>query len=201
MFACRESALSFASFLNSLESVACMLLFLDMLLFFCRSNGSFLTHKNPNPCVFQVMPNTGAVFTSTSTSTDTNNPTSTLTNPSASESLTQTQDPSSSAAEIKAEELSETDKGVPVDMDLEQEQKENHQAIIEDEDDIHFDERLFVEAADIRNPNDDQLPESDEELEVAEQKPPVAEQGDEEDVQASTPKTSKIKISLTAATP
>ncbi|KAH8246162.1 hypothetical protein KR038_001172, partial [Drosophila bunnanda] len=173
-------------------------------------NGGVCAELEDPECSHVVMPNTGAVFTSTSTSTDTNKPTSTPTNPS--ESQTQVQTPGSSAsqaagegqqqAEVKTEELSETDRGLPVDMDHEQEQKENHQALIEDEDDIHFDERLFVEAADIGNPNDDQLPESDdEELEVADHKPPVEEQGNEEDVQASTPKTSKIKSSLNAATP
>ncbi|KAH8234967.1 hypothetical protein KR032_006698, partial [Drosophila birchii] len=176
-------------------------------------NGGVCAELEDPECSHVVMPNTGAVFTSTSTSTDTNNPTNTPSNPSKSQNPTQT--PSSSAseaagedqlkAEIKTEEeLSETDRGLPVDMDHQQEQKENHQALIEDEDDIHFDERLFVEAADIGNPNDDQLPDSDdEELEVVEQKPEVKqeEQGNEEDVQASTPKTSKIKNCLNAATP
>ncbi|XP_017016634.1 uncharacterized protein pbl isoform X1 [Drosophila kikkawai] len=175
-------------------------------------NGGVCAELEDPECSHVVMPNTGAVFTSTSTSTDTNNPTSTPTNPS--QTQVQTQTPSRSIkseaegedqhkAELKTEALSETDKGPPVGMDLEQEQKENHQALMEDEDDIHFDERLFVEAADIGNPNDDQLPESDdEELEVeVEQKPLKKQEDDEEDVQASTPKTSKIKTSLNAATP
>jgi len=160
------------------------------------------------------MPNTGAVFTSTSNSTDTNP--STLTNPpesqipgsssSQAEGEEQQQAEDIERAEIKKEELShaETDKGMALDLDdLEHEQKENQ--AFEDEDDIHFDERLFVEAADIENPGDDQLPESDEEDMEEEQKPKVEEAAKEpegeEDVQASTPKTSKIRTSLKAATP
>jgi len=160
------------------------------------------------------MPNTGAVFTSTSNSTDTNP--STLTNPpesqnpgsssSQAEGEEQQQAEDIERAEIKKEELShaETDKGMALDLDdLEHEQKENQ--AFEDEDDIHFDERLFVEAADIENPGDDQLPESDEEDMEEEQKPKVEEAAKEpegeEDVQASTPKTSKTRNSLKAATP
>ncbi|EDW93808.2 protein ECT2 isoform X2 [Drosophila yakuba] len=175
-------------------------------------NGGVCAELDDPECSHVVMPNTGAVFTSTSTSTDTNP--STLINPS------ESQIPGSSSAsqaveeehrqaedfeqaEIKKEEHSrtETDKGMALDMD--QEQKENQGT--EDEDDIHFDERLFVEAADIRNHGEDQLPESDEEDLEEEQKPKVEqvikEQEGEEDVQASTPKTSKIRTSLKAATP
>lgn len=158
------------------------------------------------------MPNTGAVFTSTSTSTDTNP--STLINPP------ESQVPGSSSAsqageeeqrkaehpeqaEIKKMEYSHAETGNGMSLDIDQEQKENQG--IEDEDDIHFDERLFVEAADIINHGEDQLPESDEEDLEEEQKPKVEEvlkeQEVEEDVQASTPKTSKIRTSLKAATP
>ncbi|XP_052846839.1 LOW QUALITY PROTEIN: protein ECT2 [Drosophila gunungcola] len=176
-------------------------------------NGGVCAELEDPECSHVVMPNTGAVFTSTSTSTDTNP--STQTNP------TESQIPGSSAsqaegeeeqqakdleqAEIKREDQSQTEanNAMALDVDPEQEQKENQ--AIEDEDDIHFDERLFVEAADIRNPGDDQLPESDEEDLVEEQKPKVKEmieeQDEQEDVQASTPKSSKIRTSLKAATP
>ncbi|XP_017122139.1 protein ECT2 isoform X2 [Drosophila elegans] len=178
-------------------------------------NGGVCAELDDPECSHVVMPNTGAVFTSTSTSTDTNP--STQTNP------TESQIPGSSAsqaegeeeqqakdleqAEIRREEQSQTEasNAMALDVNPEQEQKENQ--AIEDEDDIHFDERLFVEAADIRNPGDDQLPESDEEDLVEEQKPKVEEmlqeqdEQEQEDVQASTPKTSKIRTSLKAATP
>ncbi|XP_036670679.3 uncharacterized protein pbl isoform X2 [Drosophila suzukii] len=173
-------------------------------------NGGVCAELDDPECSHVVMPNTGAVFTSTSNSTDTNP--STLINPpesqnpgsssSQAEGEEQRQTENLEQAEIKKEE--ETDKGMALDLDdLEHEQKENQ--AFEDEDDIHFDERLFVEAADIGNPGDDQLPESDEEDMEEEQKPKVEEAAKEpegeEDVQASTPKTSKIKTSLKAATP
>lgn len=103
-----------------------------------------------------------------------------------------------------------TDDGVvPLDVDPDsdsEEHKENQD--FDDEDDIHFDERLFVEAADMGHPGDDQLPESDyEELEEepkmeVKTEPEQPDGGEDEDVQASTPKTSKIsRLSLKTATP
>ncbi|XP_016965774.1 protein ECT2 isoform X2 [Drosophila biarmipes] len=178
-------------------------------------NGGVCAELDDPECSHVVMPNTGAVFTSTSTSTDTNP--STLTNPPESQnpgsSSSQAEGEEQQLAEdleqavIKKEELSqtETDKAMALHLDdLKQEQKENH--AFDDEDDIHFDERLFVEAADMGNHGDDQLPESDEEDLEEEQKPKVEEEAvkeaeAEEDVQASTPKTSKIRTSLKAATP
>lgn len=170
------------------------------------------------------MPNTGAVFTSTSTSTDTTTNPSTQTNPSEFQTQSQSQTPGQcqgAEEQLLAEDAGQaagiengnhspanTDDGVvplDVDPDSDQEHKENQD--FDDEDDIHFDERLFVEAADIGHPGDDQLPESDdEEVEEALKKevktePEQLDGEEDQDVQASTPKTSKIRLSLKTATP
>ncbi|KAH8379568.1 hypothetical protein KR009_005596, partial [Drosophila setifemur] len=175
-------------------------------------NGGVCAELEDPECSHVVMPNTGAVFTSTSTSTDTNP--SHLTNPTESQSpmsgkfqgdeeLQKVRAGDQNAGSVKVEKQeTETDNGMPLDFDQDlkdEEQKENQD--FDDEDDIHFDERLFVEAASIINAGDDQLPESDEEEIDEEEKKESIEDEEDEDVQASTPKTSKIRNSLSAATP
>ncbi|EDV40056.1 uncharacterized protein Dana_GF24148, isoform A [Drosophila ananassae] len=187
-------------------------------------NGGVCAELEDPECSHVVMPNTGAVFTSTSTSTDTTTNPSTQTNPSEFQTQSQSQTPGQcqgAEEQLLAEDAGQaagiengnhspanTDDGVvplDVDPDSDQEHKENQD--FDDEDDIHFDERLFVEAADIGHPGDDQLPESDdEELEEALKKevktePEQLDGEEDEDVQASTPKTSKIRLSLKTATP
>lgn len=121
--------------------------------------------------ILQVMPNTGAVFTSSSTSTSDTTDTNPSTNPK--------EPPLSSSSPMPQATPSKE----------QQTDKENH---AEDLDDIHFDERLFVEAA---PPEEDE--DVDDELPL-----PDSDSDPEEkvDVQASTPKSNKHQ-SLNDASP
>ncbi|SPP86966.1 protein ECT2 isoform X1 [Drosophila guanche] len=174
-------------------------------------NGGVCASLEDPECSHVVMPNTGVVLTSTSTSTDTNPITSkitcsgSLTNPdpqpttvggSSSPPQTPTSSRDSGRAGGAAEggepmEEAEPLEGVEAQALEEKENECDNRADYEDED-IHFDERLFVETAPIQMAGEDQLPESDDDED---------NQGASEDVQASTPKTSKQRISLAAATP
>lgn len=127
--------------------------------------------------ILQVMPNTGAVFTSSSTSTsdtDTDtNPTST--NPKEPPPLDSS---SSSSSPLQQPQATPT---------KEQQTDKENQA--DDLDDIHFDERLFVEAA---PPEEDEI--DDDELALPDSDSDAEEE--KEDVQASTPKSDKHQASL-----
>ncbi|KAH8402863.1 hypothetical protein KR222_008098, partial [Zaprionus bogoriensis] len=128
-------------------------------------NGGVCAELDDPECSHVVMPNTGAVFTSSSTSTsDTTDTTNPSTNP---------QDPPLSSSSPKSQAM-------PTKEQQQQPDKENQ---TEDVDDIHFDERLFVEAAPRQEDEDVDaelpLPDSDSDPE------------EKEDVQASTPKSEK----------
>lgn len=112
--------------------------------------------------ILQVMPNTGAVFTSSSTSTSDTTDTNPSTNP-------------------KEPPLSSSSPMPQATPTKEQQTDKENQA--EDLDDIHFDERLFVEAAPAEEDEDvdDELPLPDSDSDAEEK----------EDVQASTPKSNK----------
>ncbi|XP_026847326.1 protein ECT2 isoform X1 [Drosophila persimilis] len=167
-------------------------------------NGGVCADLDDPECSHVVMPNTGAVLTSTSSSTDTN-PSTSIQTPTT--SLGSARAAGGAANEDEPMDEAEIDSaggvGGRMARALEQalEEKENERQPKEDDDeeDIFFDERLFVETAPVlHNAGDDQLPESDEDEEPQPQPQP---QPDPEDVQASTPKTSKPRISLTTATP
>ncbi|KAH8365725.1 hypothetical protein KR093_003820, partial [Drosophila rubida] len=156
-------------------------------------NGGVCAELDDPECSHVVMPNTGAVFTSstststtTSTSTDTNlstNPKPPISNSSCSSSSSSpkhsppTHDHPMDVADLSAAQQQQLETSPARD-------KEN---LGEDLDDIHFDDRLFVEAADMQQPEELPLPDS----------------ADEEDVQASTPKSVKQQpsIIITAGTP
>ncbi|KAH8398245.1 hypothetical protein KR215_001005, partial [Drosophila sulfurigaster] len=177
-------------------------------------NGGVCAELDDPECSHVVMPNTGAVFTSSSTSTTTSTDTTTTnhsTNPKPPHPISNTSCSSNSSssnnspkhtppntttqyndadiADLSAAEQKEFKMETSPTTD-----KENLEA--EDLDDIHFDDRLFVEAADMQQP--------EEEL-------PLPDSADEEDVQASTPKKSnhmqhqhklqQPSITITAGTP
>ncbi|XP_017843904.2 protein ECT2 isoform X2 [Drosophila busckii] len=122
-------------------------------------NGGVCAELDDPECSHVVMPNTGAVLTSSSTnSTDTNPSTN-----NASQQQQQQQQPTDVADAAQQQQQ------------LQQSDKENE----EDADDIHFDERLFVAASDMQQLEELPLSDSadDEDADLV-----------SEDVQASTPK-------------
>ncbi|XP_030384939.1 protein ECT2 isoform X2 [Scaptodrosophila lebanonensis] len=156
-------------------------------------NGGVCAELDDPECSHVVMPNTGAVLTSTSTNT-TNSTKSNTTNPNPNSShilstpkanvkvdAVETPPPPLSAPHTQPQLL-------PGPLSI----KREAQAEVDDYDDIHFDERLFVEPEDMKPALDDELPDSDEDV-----LPTTVEQN------ASTPKTPKMPphISITAATP
>ncbi|XP_022219575.2 protein ECT2 isoform X2 [Drosophila obscura] len=193
-------------------------------------NGGVCVDLKDPECSHVVMPNTGAVLTSTSTSTSTDtNPTAgkstgsglPLTNPEPQTTTPTTvgggssspHTPTSSRGSARAGRAAEGNENIDeVQMDsgggggggggrvegvleqaLEEKENESENQDEDEDEDIHFDERLFVETAAIQMAGDDQLPESDDD---------EGDQGGASgDVQGSTPKTSKPRISLAAGTP
>lgn len=121
--------------------------------------------------ILQVMPNTGAVFTSSSTSTS---DTDTDTNPTSTNP--KEPPPLGSSSPLQQPQATPT---------KEQQTDKENQA--DDLDDIHFDERLFVEAA---PPEEDEI--DDDELALPDSDSDAEEK---EDVQASTPKSEKGQAS------
>ncbi|KAH8278203.1 hypothetical protein KR044_002039, partial [Drosophila immigrans] len=160
-------------------------------------NGGVCAELDDPECSHVVMPNTGAVFTSSTSSSTTTSTTSTDTNlslstnpkPPISNSNSNSNSSCSSSSSPKHSPRTTHDMDV-ADLSATQHQKESaadKENLAEDPDDIHFDDRLFVEAADMQQPEELPLPDS----------------ADEEDVQASTPKSRKLQpsIIITADTP
>ncbi|XP_023176297.2 protein ECT2 isoform X1 [Drosophila hydei] len=153
-------------------------------------NGGVCAELDDPECSHVVMPNTGAVLTSTSssstsTSTDTNHTTNTKTQTCSSPKSPTTD--ADSADEVEHQQYQQQQQQqLLLDQELNEQQrqpvsdKENQSGEL---DDIHFDERLFVELGDMQQPEELPLPDS----------------ADEEDVQASTPKSSKQSSLIIAA--
>ncbi|EDV96869.1 GH16512 [Drosophila grimshawi] len=151
-------------------------------------NGGVCAELDDPECSHVVMPNTGAVLTSTSNSTST---TSTDTNHSTN---TKAQLSSNTPKSTPTKTASNSDAAADAALQQQQQQEQGQQQPASDKenqsdelDDLHFDPRLFVEAGDLQQPEELPLPD---------------DLADEEDVQASTPKSSKQpSIIITAGTP
>ncbi|XP_030571503.1 protein ECT2 isoform X1 [Drosophila novamexicana] len=154
-------------------------------------NGGVCAELDDPECSHVVMPNTGAVLTSTSTSTtstDTNHNTNTKNQIASSPSHTPNHNADLDSAEVAEQQEREQDEEEEDQLQQQEQQPVSDKENQSDElDDIHFDVRLFVESGDIQQPEELPLPDS----------------ADEEDVQASTPKSSKQQpsIIITAGTP
>ncbi|XP_017864109.1 PREDICTED: protein ECT2 isoform X1 [Drosophila arizonae] len=153
-------------------------------------NGGVCAELDDPECSHVVMPNTGAVLTSTSssstsTSTDTNHTTNTK--PQICSSPKSPKIEADSTDEAGQRQQQQRQHQLHHELDEQQQQpvsdKENHSGEL---DDIHFDERLFVESGDMQQPEELPLPDS----------------ADEEDVQASTPKSNRqSNVIIASGTP